>query len=149
VGPDQAAERWARRRNLQHGVEFKGSVAYNQVLDFLETEADLMVHPSLVETQGLVLVEAMACGVPVIGGLDSGAVAWTLEGGRSGYLCDVGDERALGQTIIEALEQPDRNRDLVKRAWDSAKRRFNQEQVVNANVAILQQLLTASSGTPK
>jgi len=25
----------------------------------------------------------------------------------------------------------------VKRAWDSAKRRFNQEQVVNANVAIL------------
>jgi glycosyltransferase involved in cell wall biosynthesis len=91
----------------------------------------------------------MACGVPVIGGRDSGAVSWTLEEGRSGYLCDVRDKHTLGKTIIEALEQPDRNRNLVKRAWDSAKGRFNQEQVVNANESILQQLLTAGSRTPK
>jgi glycosyltransferase involved in cell wall biosynthesis len=149
VGPGQAAEQWARRRQLHEGVVFKGSTPYEKILDFLETEADLMVHPSLVETQGMVLVEAMACGVPVIGGRDSGAVSWTLEEGRSGYLCDVRDKHTLGKTIIEALEQPDRNRNLVKRAWDSAKGRFNQEQVVNANESILQQLLTAGSRTPK
>src|SRR5579859_3051316 len=74
VGPQQAAERWASRRHLHEGVVFKGSTPYEKVLDFLETEADLLVHPSLVETQGLALVEAMACCVPVIGGRDSGAV---------------------------------------------------------------------------
>ncbi|HTQ51905.1 MAG TPA: glycosyltransferase [Candidatus Acidoferrales bacterium] len=94
-------------------------------------------------------VTALVRGVPVIGGCDSGAVPWTLEEGWSGYLCDVRDECALGKTIIEVLEQPDRNRDLVKRAWGSAQRRFNQDQAVNANEEILRQLLTAGSRTPK
>jgi glycosyltransferase involved in cell wall biosynthesis len=149
MGPGQAAEQWARRRHLHEGVVFKGSTPYAKILDFLETEADLMVHPSQVETQGMAMVEAMACGVPVIGGRDSGAVAWTLEEGRSGYLCNVRDERALARMIIEALEQPHRNSDLVKRAWDSAQKRFNQEQIVNANEAILKQLLDAESRAPK
>ncbi len=140
LGPGEAAEQWACRRNLQQGVEFKGSTPYEKVLDFLEAEADLLVHPSLVETHGLAIVEAMACGVPAIGGRNSGAVPWTLEEGRSGYLCDVRDERALAKTIVEALEQPDCNRVLVKRAWESAKKRFNQEQAVNANEAILREL---------
>jgi glycosyltransferase involved in cell wall biosynthesis len=149
VGPGQAAEQWARRHRLHEGVVFKGGTPYEKVMDFLETEADLMVHPSLIETQCLALVEAMACGVPVIGGRHSGAVSWTLEEGRSGYLCDVHDERALVKTIIEALEQPDRNRNLVKHAWESAKMRFSQELVVNANEAILRQLLNTRSGTQK
>ena len=142
LGAGQAAEQWARRRQLHEGVVFKGHTAYEQVLDYLETEADLMVHPSLVETHGLALVEAMACGVPVIGGRHSGAVPWTLEEGRSGYLCDVRDERALAKTIIEALEQSDRNQTLVKHAWDSARRRFNNEQAVQANETILRELAT-------
>jgi glycosyltransferase involved in cell wall biosynthesis len=142
LGTGQAAEQWARRRQLHEGVLFKGHTAYEQVLDYLETEADLMVHPSLVETHGLALVEAMACGVPVIGGRHSGAVPWTLEEGRSGYLCDVRDERALAKTILEALEHADRNQTLVKHAWDSARRRFNNEQAVQANETILRELVT-------
>jgi glycosyltransferase involved in cell wall biosynthesis len=149
VGPGQAAEQWARHRGLHEGIVFKGMMPYQKVLDFLETEVDMMVHPSLIETQCLALVEAMACGVPVIGGCDSGAVSWTLEEGRSGYLCDIRNEHALAGTIIEALKQPDRNRDLVKRAWDSAKKRFNQHQVANANEVILRQMLTVEARTPK
>jgi glycosyltransferase involved in cell wall biosynthesis len=149
VGPGQAAEKWARRRQLLEGVLFHGPTPYEKVLDFLETEADLMVHPSLVECNPMVLMEAMACGVPVVAGRRSGGVAWTLEEGRSGYLCDVRDERALAETIVEALEQPERNRDMVKHAWESARTRFNQEQAVNANEAILRELLAAHSQTPK
>ncbi len=149
LGRGEAAEQWACRRRLHEGVVFKGSTAYEKVLNFLEAEADLMVHPSLVEANPLVLMEAMACGVPVVAGRDSGGVPWTLEEGRSGYLCDVRDERALAKTMLEAVEHADRNRALVRRAWDTAKRRFNQEQAVNANEAILRQLLTAESRTPK
>ncbi|HUC84398.1 MAG TPA: glycosyltransferase family 4 protein [Candidatus Acidoferrales bacterium] len=143
LGPAQAAETWARGRQLHHGVVFQGSVPYGQVLDFLETDAGLMAHPSLVETHGLVLVEAMACGVPVIGGLHSGAVPWTLEDGRSGYLCDVRHPRALAETILQAVRAPDGNQALVEHAWASAARRFNQEQAVTGNEAILQQLCAA------
>ncbi|HEX9045425.1 MAG TPA: glycosyltransferase family 4 protein [Verrucomicrobiae bacterium] len=144
LGPNQEAECWARQRNLHPGVVFKGYLPYAQALDFLETEAGLMVHPSLIETHGLVLVEAMACGVPVIGGRHSGAVAWTLEEGRSGYLCDVRQPRSLAETILQALNAPDGNRALVEHAWKSAQQRFNQELAVTGHEAILQQLCAKS-----
>jgi glycosyltransferase involved in cell wall biosynthesis len=140
LGPAQAAEAWAVRRQLHCGVEFRGSVDYGAVLDFLETEAGLMVHPSLVETHGMVLVEAMACGVPVIGGSHSGGVPWTLEAGRSGYLCDVRHPRDLAETILRALHAPDGNLALTEHAWASARRRFNEEQAVTGNEAILKLL---------
>jgi glycosyltransferase involved in cell wall biosynthesis len=141
LGRGQAAEHWARHRNLHPGVVFQGGTPHDQVLDFLETEADLMVHPSLIETHGLAIVEAMACGVPVIAGGQSGAVAWTLNEGRDGYLCDIRDAQALAKKINEARRQPDGNRALVERAWASAKQRFNLDQAVIANEAILQQLV--------
>ena len=97
LGPGQEAEQWARPRNLHPSVVFKGGTPRDEVIGFLETQADMMVHPSQVETHGMVLIEAMACGVPVIGGSHSGAVAWTLEEGRCGFLCDVRDERSLAQ----------------------------------------------------
>jgi glycosyltransferase involved in cell wall biosynthesis len=145
LGPAQAAETWAARRNLHDGVVFKGSVSYGQVLDFLETDAGLMVHPSLVETHGMALVEAMACGVPVVGGSHSGAVPWTLEDGRSGYLCDVRHPRALAETILRAMSAPDGNQALVEHAWASARRRFNQEQAVTGNETILKELCAANA----
>jgi glycosyltransferase involved in cell wall biosynthesis len=88
----------------------------------------------------MVLMEAMACGVPVIAGRDSGGVAWTLDEGRCGFLCDIRDERALAETMLNAQQQPDGNRALVARAWASAKQRFNLGQTVTANEAILKQL---------
>ena len=140
LGPGQAAEQWARRHNLQHGVVFNGSTPREKILDFLETEAGLMVHPSLIESHGMVLIEAMACGVPVIGGKDSGAVPWTLGEGRCGFLCDIRDERALAKTMIEALRQPDNNRALVERAWDFVRQRFRLETAVAAYETILKEL---------
>jgi glycosyltransferase involved in cell wall biosynthesis len=149
VGPGQAAEQWARRRNLHEGVVFKGNTPYEKVMDFLETETDLMVHPSLVEGNPMVLMEAMACGVPVVAGRNSGGVAWTLDDGRCGFLCDIRDPRALAETMLQAMTQPDQNRALVQRALDFARKHFSEEVVVNANEAILRQLLTAEARTPK
>jgi glycosyltransferase involved in cell wall biosynthesis len=140
LGPGQAAEQWARRQRLQDHVAFRGSVSRENIFDFLESEADLMVHPSLIETHGMVIIEAMACGVPVIGGNNSGAVPWTLEEGRCGFLCDIRNEGVLADTMIRAMRQPDGNRALVERAWDSAKQRFNLELAVNANEDLLKQL---------
>jgi glycosyltransferase involved in cell wall biosynthesis len=140
LGPGQLAEKWALRKKLQEGVSFMGSVSTENLLDFLETKADLMVHPSRVETFSMALVEAIACGVPVIGGEKSGAVAWTLDNGACGFLCDVRDENALAKTMLMAMREPDQNRALVSRAWQSAKDRFDVEQIATANENILKQL---------
>jgi glycosyltransferase involved in cell wall biosynthesis len=144
LGPGQAAEQWARRRNLHDGVAFNGSTSRERIFDFLKTEADMMVHPSLIEAHPMVLIEAMACGVPVIGGRNSGGVAWTLEEGRCGFLCNIRNEAVLAETMIKAMRAPDGNRALVERAWDSVKRRFNLELTVTANEDILKKLSTQS-----
>jgi glycosyltransferase involved in cell wall biosynthesis len=145
LGPGEAAEKWAMSRGLHQGVVFKGSTPREMILDFLETEADLMVHPSINEAHGMVLIEAMACGVPVIGGRQSGAVPWTLDEGRAGFLCDVRNPSELAETILKAMNRPDDNQALTERAWHSVHERFRMETAASANEAVLKELVAANS----
>lgn len=147
LGPGQAVEQWARRQHLHDGVGFRGGTSREDIFDFLESETDLMVHPSLIEAHSMVLIEAMACGVPVIAGQDSGAVPWTLEEGRCGFLCDIRHETVLAETMIKAMRQPDGNRALAERAWNSVRRRFRLETTAAANEDILKQLCAENRKT--
>ena len=78
LGEGQEAHTWAKSRGLHEGVVFKGRAQRHEILDFLASDIDLMIHPSLIECHPMVLIEAIACGVPVLAGADSGGVAWTL-----------------------------------------------------------------------
>ncbi len=79
--------------------------------------ADVVVLPSVDRTEafGLVLLEAMACGTPVVASRLRG-VQTLVEDGRSGYLVTAGNEAELADRIGDAL----RNRDeLGRRARES------------------------------
>ena len=93
--------RWALEQQLDGGVDFLGDMAYAQVQSHLR-DASLLVHPSLEESFGMVLIEAMTKGVPVIGGERSGAVPWVLNEGRAGLLVDVANVNsiAVGMTSV-------------------------------------------------
>jgi glycosyltransferase involved in cell wall biosynthesis len=67
--------------------------------------ADAYVMPSTGEGFGIVLIEAAACGVPVIGSLEDGAQE-ALLGGRLGHLIDPKDCDALIQAVTETLAAP-------------------------------------------
>jgi len=144
MGPGEAAEQWAKKNQLHEGVNFLGNAPREQIFNFLEREADLMVHPSLIETHGMVLIEAMACGVPVIGGKQSGAVPWTLDYGNSGFLCDVRDAHDLSRTILLARDQANDERHAMSlRAWHFVSERFRIEDAARANEEILGTLFKA------
>jgi glycosyltransferase involved in cell wall biosynthesis len=141
MGKGEQPEQWARERGLHGKVEFRGSAPREVILDFLENEADLMVHTSLIETHGMVLIEAIACGVIVVGGRYSGAVPWTLEEGRSGFLCDVRDVGDLARTIVRARNQKvDEKRDMKLHAWNYVSENFRIEDAASANVHVLSEL---------
>jgi L-malate glycosyltransferase len=146
LGPGQPAERWAQKHGLHRGVVFCGSVVHEHLLDFLETEADMMVHPSLIEGCCMALAEAMACGVPVLGGRASGGVPWTLEDGRCGTLCDVKNAAVLAGEMVRSARQQNENRATVARAWESAHQRFHMENVVSAYETILGELAATHGG---
>lgn len=64
--------------------------------------SDALFHPSFEESFGNVLIEGLARGVHVIGGVNSGAVPYVLENGRLGSLCDIKDVHKIAEQIIDA-----------------------------------------------
>jgi glycosyltransferase involved in cell wall biosynthesis len=67
--------------------------------------ADLLVLPSVREQFGLVLIEAMACGLPVVA-VDAHGPAGIVEPGRSGWLVPPDDQDALADALVEAVNDP-------------------------------------------
>jgi glycosyltransferase involved in cell wall biosynthesis len=71
------------------------------------TALDLFAFPSPVETQGLVAMEAAACGTPVVGA-DSGALADTIEEDIIGYRYESGDVEGFRTEIRRGLRERER-----------------------------------------
>lgn len=90
--------------------------------------AELFVLPSEWEAFGLVLLEAMAAGVPIIA-TRVGGVPEVLGGGELGRMVPYGDAPALAEAIHTALGQPDALKEIAARAT-ARVREFDWERSV-------------------
>ncbi len=68
---------------------------------------DIFVLPSLNEGMGRVLVEAMASGKPVVAS-NTGGIPDLVKNNETGLLFPPGDEKAMAQSIIKILEDPEK-----------------------------------------
>jgi glycosyltransferase involved in cell wall biosynthesis len=104
-GPERAAlERQARAAGLQRRVEFLGGVPAAQAFRLFRG-ATAFVLPSRHEPQGIVVVEAMAAGAPVVA-TRVGGVPETIQDGTNGLLTEPDDAAALAKTLREVLDDP-------------------------------------------
>lgn len=83
--------------------------------------ADLLVFPSLGDTWGLVVNEAMACGTPVLCSQLAGCADDLVRPGENGWLCDPTDAAGFARALCLALEHPDLPA-LGRRARETAER---------------------------
>ena len=90
-------------RGLLENVELLGSLTHDEVFAVLD-QATCLVHPSLEETFGNILLEAMARRVVCIGGESSGAVPQVLGNGNYGILCDVTDPASIAAAMRRSQE---------------------------------------------
>lgn len=127
-GPGGPAWSWAESRGLTDGVTFSGVVDRSGVAELLGS-ADVLVHPSLEESFGGVVLEAMASGLPVVGGARSGAVPWLLSGGRAGVLVDVRAPGAIARAVID-LADDERRRLAVAAAGRERAEAFAAERLI-------------------
>jgi glycosyltransferase involved in cell wall biosynthesis len=86
-------------------IVFTGGVPLEETVRFYQA-ADVFVYPSLNETFGLPILEAMACGCPVVTS-DTSAMPETA--GGAAILCDPKDPASIARAIVEAAA-PDRDR---------------------------------------
>lgn len=89
------------RRNAPAGTKFVGMIGGDRLSQFYAS-ADLFVFPSVTDTFGNVLMEAMASGLPVLGA-DSGPTSELLADGR-GSLFPAGNAAALAREILRSAD---------------------------------------------
>ena len=126
-GPDTIlARRQITKKGLTDKVIFLGN--QNRVEAVLPC-ADLFLLPSEEESFGLAALEALACGVPVIGTSGTGLVE-VINDGENGYLLPVGHTTSMADKAIKLLQ----DETLLKKFKESASRlaaeKFKAEKIV-------------------
>ncbi len=104
-GPElPKAEQLARDLGVRQDLRILGKMT--NIEDVLQA-SDVFMLPSRAESFGLVALEAMACGVPVIG-YRAGGLPEVVEDGVSGILCPEGSDVCMGGITAQLLNDPDR-----------------------------------------
>ena len=101
-------------------MTFLGSRDQDTLVNYY-TAAAMVVVPSHYESFGMVALEAMACGTPVIAS-DVGGLSFNIADGFNGYLVPGGDPEALAYKIMLLLDQDELRRQLGRQARPWAER---------------------------
>jgi glycosyltransferase involved in cell wall biosynthesis len=128
-------EETARRRSLTEKVLCPGRVSTHD-LQLLYSSTDLFVFPSLYEGFGIPVLEAMACGAPV---LTSNSTALAEVAGDAAVLADPQDARALGEDMIRVLEDEPLRAALTVKGFNRAKQ-FSWERAATKTLALYREL---------
>lgn len=99
----QELEEYAQLLGVRDRVLFTGYLEHAKLIDLYKA-VDLFVFASKTETQGLVLVEALAAGTPVVA-VGAMGVLDIVTHGESGLLVDE-DEEAFAGAVLELLDDP-------------------------------------------
>jgi glycosyltransferase involved in cell wall biosynthesis len=139
-GPDRSlAERLAETRGFQDRTAFLGNVAS---IETILPIGKIFLLPSDAESFGLAALEAMACGVPVIG-TNVGGLPEVVADGSDGYLFPVGDVEGMAAAALTLLHDPEKWSDFSR----NARRRAVEAFPTAASVARYRELYEKTLGS--
>ncbi|MGC8875147.1 MAG: glycosyltransferase [Chloroflexia bacterium] len=138
---EAALRRRAETLGVQDRVEFCGRVRSSELPQHYR-EMDVLVLPSRTtptwkEQFGRVVVEAMACAVPVVGS-DSGEIPYVI--GDAGLLFPEGNVEALTECLRALFEDAGRRHELGARGRERVLSRYSQERIAHAYLQVYREL---------
>lgn len=104
--------------------------------------ADLYLHPARADTFPTTVLEALACGLPVVATRVGGIPEQVTEG-ESGCLTPAGDPTAFGDAILSLLRGPERLREMSANALTSARSRFDLTTQVDRYLGVYRTVLAS------
>jgi glycosyltransferase involved in cell wall biosynthesis len=132
-GQRSLLETQARRLGIGESLTWLGHVPDRSVYRAVVRKATALVLPSEWEAFGIVLLEGMAAGTPVVA-TAVGGVPEVMEGGRAGRLVPYDDPDALAAALVAVVAQPEETRRLAARGsevvtrldWSACARRHEE-----------------------
>lgn len=115
-------------RGLDADVSLHPNLTRAGKIAFLRTLSALSVPATYGEAFGLYVLEALACGVPVVQP-EHGAFPELLAETGGGILCAADDPQALAEALEELLRNPARARELGEAGWRNVVLRFGVERM--------------------
>jgi L-malate glycosyltransferase len=123
--------------NLADYVLFLGK---QENLEELYSISDLKLLLSEKESFGLVLLEAMACGVPCIG-TNIGGIPEVISDGETGFICEVGNVEEIAERAIQILSDEQLHKTMAENSIHRVKTKFNAHAIVQEYEMIYKNLL--------
>ncbi|WP_347860490.1 N-acetyl-alpha-D-glucosaminyl L-malate synthase BshA [Salimicrobium sp. PL1-032A] len=111
---------------LEKDVLFVGKQEHVQELYSI---ADVKLLLSEKESFGLVLLEAMACGVPCIG-TNIGGIPEVIENGRNGYIVEPGAPEQVKERAVQMLKDNGHHEQMKRQAMKTVSEKFSAERIV-------------------
>jgi len=124
-GPKEKELR-ALGNSLDKQIIFTGQIDHAAVIDHC-LAADIFVYASVTETQGLVLTEAKACGLPVVA-IFGGGISDVVESGVDGYLLPQ-NETIFTEHALRLLQDDQLRKHMSTKAEEDAHIRFSSTTV--------------------
>jgi N-acetyl-alpha-D-glucosaminyl L-malate synthase BshA len=137
-GPDSVlARRQVKKRRLEDKVTFLGNQEH---VEEVLACSDLFLVPSEEESFGLAALEALACGVPVIGTSGTGLTE-VVEDYRNGFLLPVGDTASMARAGVALLKDTNRLLEFKRAAAEMAATKFGADKIVSEYEAYYDEIL--------
>lgn len=129
---------------IRNNVSFIGRKDSDELPDIYNS-SKLLVLPSESESEsfGIVLIEAMACGIPVIGSR-IGGIPNVISNGENGFLVNPKDASHLAQVIKQLVSDPLLANSLGLNGLKHVKTQYDITKVIDANYQIMQRLADQS-----
>lgn len=128
TGDDEKLFRFiCKKLNIENNVFFMGKVTDNELISFYK-KTEMLVVPSIwQEMFGLVGIEALSYGKPVIGSNIGGIPEW-LENGKNGFLVEPKNHVEMAKKIIALLENKNLSREMGEYGKKTLEKKFSKQK---------------------
>jgi glycosyltransferase involved in cell wall biosynthesis len=139
IGPEEKKiKKLVKKLNIEEKVEFLGFVSEDEKYAYYKS-VDLCVFPSVYEPFGIVCLEAMVCGRPVVAS-NVGGIPFVVENGKTGLLFESGNVKDLAEKVIILLKNKEL-RDKMGEVGRERAKEFTWDKIAEQTVEVYKEII--------